>query len=104
MTEQNQEITETGNTTSMNQSCQDVLQEANKLLEAGMHLPEQVDEAASSDQQMKVDSEGTDAKEETKNEPVLGQIRRMSQSHQKEQEVKDKFDGGGVHTNEEKTV
>ena len=28
----------------------------------------------------------------------------MSQSHQKEQNAKDKFDGGGVHTNEEKTV
>ena len=57
---------------------------------------------AGAEQEMKVDSETADKKEETKDEPVLVQIRRMSQSHQPNK--KEKFDGGGVYTNEEKTV
>ena len=68
-----------------------------------MDLPEE----AADEQSMKVDSESTDKKEETKDEPVLVQIRRMSQSHQLsfgELNKKEKFDGGGVYTNEEKTV
>lgn len=47
---------------------------------------------------MKVDSEA--GKEESKNEPMPEQ----NLSHQLIEQKKDKFGGGGVYTNEEKTV
>ena len=81
----------------------DVLKDANWKIENGIKSPEEVAEAPSSDQKMKVDSEAAAAKEETKDEPVgvLGQIL----SHQKVRGEKklDKF-GGGVNTNDEVTV